>query len=125
MLAAGSVANVQAPGTVPRPTSGGWNDAGVALRTAVRAPAGERARLIAVALFALQLALNFGWSWIFLVEHQLGLAGIEIVALWLAIAATIAAFGGIRPIAGALLVPYIAWVTFATAPTLAIWQLNR
>jgi tryptophan-rich sensory protein len=31
----------------------------------------------------------------------------------------------IRPIAGALFVPYIAWVTFATAPTLAIWQLNR
>ncbi len=98
---------------------------GFALRTAVRAPAAERARLLAVGLFALQLALNFGWSWIFFVEHELGLAVVEIVALWLAIAATIVAFGRIRPIAGALLIPYIAWVTFASALTVAIWQLNR
>lgn len=98
---------------------------GVALRTVVRSDAGERDRLLAVGLFALQLALNFGWSWIFFVEHELGLAVVEIVALWLAIAATIAAFARIRPAAGALLLPYLGWVTFATALSAAVWQLNR
>ena len=98
---------------------------GVALRSAVRAPSREGARAVAVGLFALQLALNFGWSWIFFVEHELGLALAEIVALWLAIAATAAAFARLRPVAGALLLPYLAWVTFATALTGAIWQLNR
>jgi translocator protein len=98
---------------------------GVALRSVVRSPSPSGARALAVGLFALQLALNFGWSWIFFVEHQLGLALIEIVGLWLAIAATAVAFARIGNIAGALLLPYLAWVTFATALTAAIWQLNR
>lgn len=98
---------------------------GVALRMVVRSDAAERDRALAVGLFALQLALNFGWSWIFFVEHELGLAVVEIVALWLAIAATAAAFVRIRPAAGALLLPYLAWVTFATALSAAVWQLNR
>jgi tryptophan-rich sensory protein len=98
---------------------------GIALVTAVRSPSDERARAVAMGLFALQLGLNFGWSWIFFIEHQLGLALVEILALWLAVAATAAAFGRIRPVAGALLVPYLAWVTFATALTAAVWRLNR
>jgi tryptophan-rich sensory protein len=97
---------------------------GVALRTAVRSRSDDRRRALAVGLFALQLALNFGWSWIFFVEHELGLAVIEIVALWLAILATAAAFARIRPVAGALLLPYLAWVTFAAALSAAVWQLN-
>lgn len=98
---------------------------GVALRSVVRSSSPNGARALALGLFALQLALNFGWSWIFFVEHELGIALVEVVGLWLAIAATAVAFARVRPIAGALLLPYLAWVTFATALTAAIWQLNR
>jgi len=98
---------------------------GVALVRVVRAGAPRRTRRIAIALFGLQLVLNFGWSWIFFVEHAIGVAAIEILALWLAIAATIVASARIAPSAAALLVPYLAWVTFATALNVAIWRRNR
>lgn len=98
---------------------------GLALLQVVRAEATERRRRIALGLFALQLGLNAAWSWIFFVEHALGAALVEIVVLWLAIAATIVAFVRIRTSAGLLLVPYLGWVTFATALTAAIWSLNR
>lgn len=96
---------------------------GVALLDAVRAASADRRR-IAIGLFALQLALNAGWSWIFFVRHDLGAALVEILVLWAAIAATIVTFGRIRRRAGALLVPYLAWVTFATALTAAIRAAN-
>ena len=48
----------------------------------------------------------------------------EILLLWVLIAATLAAFRRIRPLAGALLVPYLLWVSFATALTFALWRLN-
>ena len=98
---------------------------GISLVRVVRADAAEDTRRIAVALFGAQLILNFGWSWIFFVEHAIGLAALEILALWLAIAATIAAFARIAPDAAALLLPYLAWVTFATALNVAIWRRNR
>lgn len=98
---------------------------GVALRDVARAPGRERARAIAVGLFGLQLALNAGWSWLFFIQHDLALAAVEVACLWLAIAATIAAFGRVRPRAGLLLVPYLGWVSFASVLTLAIWRLNR
>ena len=47
-----------------------------------------------------------------------------IVAMWLAIALTIRAFWQVRPLAGALLLPYLAWVTFATTLNAALWRLN-
>jgi benzodiazapine receptor len=98
---------------------------GIALVQVVRADRDLAARQVAVGLFGVQLVLNFGWSWIFFTNHDLGGALIEIVALWLAIAATIAAFAAIRGSAAALLVPYLAWTTFATLLTAAIWRLNR
>ncbi len=98
---------------------------GVATRQIVRSPAPGEARAVALGLFAVQLGLNFGWSWIFFVRHDLGLALVEILALWLAIAATIAAYGRIRRSAGWLLVPYLAWVTFASALTASIGLRNR
>jgi tryptophan-rich sensory protein len=48
-----------------------------------------------------------------------------VIALWLAVAATTAAFSSARPRAGWLLVPYLAWVSFATILTASIWRLNR
>jgi translocator protein len=76
-------------------------------------------------LFAVQLALNAAWSWIFFGRHRPGLALADIVALWLAIAATLLAFRHARPLAAWLLVPYLAWVAFAAALNAALWRLNR
>ncbi len=80
---------------------------------------------LALLLFALQLLLNAGWSWIFFNERAIGGALIEVVALLLAIGATIAAFARVRPSAAVLLVPYFAWTSFATALTADIWLRNR
>ncbi|HET9483816.1 MAG TPA: TspO/MBR family protein [Xanthomonadales bacterium] len=78
----------------------------------------------ALALFVVQLALNALWSWLFF-GWQLGaLAFADVVVLWIAIAATLAAFWRIDRLAGGLLVPYLAWVTFAAALNYTVWQLN-
>jgi tryptophan-rich sensory protein len=100
---------------------------GVSLVRIVRAsePSAAAARRVALGLFATQLALNGAWSWIFFSRHAIRLALADILVLWLAIAATIGAFGAVRPGAAALLLPYLAWVTFATVLTAAIWRRNR
>ena len=84
--------------------------------------AGQR---VALSLFLLQLAFNALWSPLFFGRHQPGLAFVDIVLLWLALLGTVIAFWKARPLAGALLLPYLAWVTFASALNFAIWQLNR
>ncbi|MHC5542286.1 TspO/MBR family protein, partial [Singulisphaera rosea] len=78
----------------------------------------------ALGLFGLQLLLNLAWSGIFFAERQPGLAFAEIVLLWFAILATAWAFRRISGVAAALLVPYLAWVAFASALNFAIWRLN-
>lgn len=83
--------------------------------------AGARA---ALTLFAAQLAANALWSWLFFAWRLGTLALGEIVLLWLLVAATLAAFWRERRLAGALLVPYLAWVTFAAALTFALWRQN-
>jgi tryptophan-rich sensory protein len=75
-------------------------------------------------LFGVQLALNALWSWLFFAWHRGGLALADIVLLWLAIVATAVAFWRLRPLAGALLLPYLLWVGFATALNFAVWRLN-
>jgi benzodiazapine receptor len=74
-------------------------------------------------LFSVQLALNLLWSVIFSLEAP-GPALVEILALWTTILLTILAFSKISRPAGWLLVPYLAWVTFATALNASIWWLN-
>ena len=86
---------------------------------------GFRGARAALALFLVQLAVNALWTWLFFVWRQGALAFGEIVVLWALILATIIAFWRVRPAAGALLLPYLAWVTFATALTWAMWQGNR
>ncbi|MDQ3127599.1 MAG: tryptophan-rich sensory protein [Chloroflexota bacterium] len=98
---------------------------GVALLQVVRSDRSRAARRVAMGLFAVQLVLNFGWSWIFFTNHDLFGALVGILALWLAIAATIVAFGRVRTSAAALLLPYLAWTSFATILTATIWSLNR
>jgi tryptophan-rich sensory protein len=76
-------------------------------------------------LFVVQLALNAAWTWLFFGLKRPGLAFADIVALWLAILAALLAFWSIRPSAGLLLAPYLAWVTYAAALNAALWRLNR
>ena len=77
-----------------------------------------------LALFLVQLALNALWSWLFFGWHQGALAFADIVLLWVLIVASVIAFWRISRLAGALLLPYLLWVTFATALNYSVWQLN-
>jgi len=85
---------------------------------------GFRGAAAALKLFVAQLFANALWTWIFFVWHLGALSLAEIVALWLVIASTILAFWRLHRIAALLLVPYLAWVSFATALTAALWRLN-
>jgi tryptophan-rich sensory protein len=78
----------------------------------------------ALAVFAIQLAFNTAWSLIFFGMHRPGAALVDIVVLWLAIVLTIVLFWNISRTAAWLLVPYLAWVTFAMVLNGAIWRLN-
>jgi benzodiazapine receptor len=75
-------------------------------------------------LFVAQLALNALWSWLFFAWHRGGLAFLDIVLLWVLVVATVVAFWRIRPLAGVLLLPYLAWISFAGALNLTVWRLN-
>ena len=78
----------------------------------------------ALALFVVQLAFNALWTWVFFVWHQGALALAEIALLWCLIVATAASFRRLNRLAAALLLPYLAWVTFAAALTFSTWRLN-
>ena len=75
--------------------------------------------------FAIQLALNALWSFLFLGLHNPLLALIEIALLWLMIYETFVQFNKVNKIAGYLFIPYLMWVTFALALNASIWWLNR
>ncbi|CRD51177.1 TspO/MBR family protein [Stenotrophomonas indicatrix] len=85
---------------------------------------GWRAAAPALALYLLQLALNVLWSWLFFGWKQGALAFADIALLLALIVATIVAFHRVRPAAAWLLLPYLAWVTFASALNYAVWQAN-
>jgi tryptophan-rich sensory protein len=76
------------------------------------------------AIYAIQLVLNGIWTPIFFGMKRPDLAFVDIVLVWLSIVATIVVFYPISGVAGLLLLPYLAWVTFATALNFAIWRLN-
>jgi translocator protein len=77
-----------------------------------------------LALFLVQLALNAAWTPLFFGLHWPGLAFAEIVLLWMAIAATLAAFRSVSRAAVWLLAPYLAWVSFAAFLNFTLWRLN-
>lgn len=77
-----------------------------------------------LALFLIQLAVNALWSWLFFGWHRGALAFADIVLLWLLIVATVVGFWRVRPLAGALFLPYLCWVSFASALNYAVWHLN-
>ena len=77
-----------------------------------------------LALFLVQLILNFAWSLIFFRQHAIGAALVEVVVLWVAIGVTTLVFSRVSPAAAWLMAPYLAWVTFATVLNAAFWRLN-
>ncbi|MDE1937833.1 MAG: tryptophan-rich sensory protein [Alphaproteobacteria bacterium] len=84
----------------------------------------RKAGLRPLALYALQLALNGAWSFIFFGAHTIGFALIEIVLLLAAVLATLGDFWGKDRLAGLFFVPYAGWVLFAGVLNAAIWRLN-
>jgi tryptophan-rich sensory protein len=79
---------------------------------------------VALGLFVVQLIANALWSWLFFVLRRGALSLAEIVLLWLLILATILAFWPLHRLAAMLLVPYLAWVSVASALTLSLWRSN-
>jgi len=83
--------------------------------------AGARA---AFAVYAVQLALNLGWSLLFFGGRMIGVAFAEILLLLAAVGVNAVLFWRIDRAAGWLLAPYAAWVAFASVLNLALWRLN-
>ena len=78
----------------------------------------------ALAVFAVQLGLNLFWSFLFFGLQRIDLALVEIVILLCAIITNTIMFWRIDRLAGLLLVPYAAWVTYATVLNASLWLLN-
>lgn len=76
-------------------------------------------------LYAIQLCLNLAWSWLFFGLRQPFWALLEIVALFVLIGMTALRFAAVSRAAAILLVPYLAWVAFATVLNAGFWWLNR
>ena len=85
----------------------------------------HQVRNSAALLFVAQLILNALWSWLFFGWRMPGVAALEIVMLWMAIAATAAIFARASGLAAALMLPYLLWVTFAAFLNFTIWRLNH
>ncbi len=96
---------------------------GVSLYLIWQSPVNEQ-RTRAIALFAIQLFLNFWWSFLFFKFQLLGIAFIEIILIWMSIVAMIYAFYQIHKPAAYLQIPYLLWVSFASVLNGAIWWLN-
>ncbi|KRB80626.1 CrtK protein [Sphingomonas sp. Root710] len=85
---------------------------------------GAKGRSVAIALFLIQLALNLAWSPVFFAMHRIMLAFGLILAILLWASVATAAFWRIRPIAGILMLPYLAWLIFASVLNWQIHELN-
>ena len=87
----------------------------------VAAARGAQWRTVAIAVFALQLAVNLGWSPLFFAGHQITAALALIILLDVLVLFTIWLFYRVRPEAALLLVPYLGWILFATVLN---WQFQ-
>lgn len=79
---------------------------------------------LALTLFVVQLILNGLWTWLFFGWTLGAWAFVDILLLWGLILCTLITFWRIRPVAGALLIPYLLWVGFAAVLNYSVWQLN-
>lgn len=85
---------------------------------------GFRGASVAFKLFGVQLIANALWSWLFFAWHLGALSLAEVILLWVLITGTIIAFWRLHKLAALLLLPYLAWVSFATVLTYSLWRLN-
>lgn len=85
----------------------------------------SKARNQAIGVFMVQLFLNFCWSFFFFHFKMIGIALIDIVALWIMIVVMISQFYRLKPLAAFINIPYLLWVSFATALNAAYFLLNR
>ena len=83
-----------------------------------------RERNLAIKVFSIQMLLNFAWSFLFFYSNLIGIAFIEIILLWISIAAMIYLFYKIKPVAAYLNIPYLLWVSFATILNAGYFFLN-
>lgn len=86
---------------------------------------GWQAQRRPLGLYLIQLALNAAWTPLFFGLQSPGIALIDIILLFIAIAATMRAFFRVRTVAGLLLVPYLMWVGFASVLNFTLWWMNR
>jgi len=84
----------------------------------------SKERDLAIKVFSIQMLLNFAWSFIFFYFNLIGVALIEIILLWISIAAMIYLFYKIKPLAAYLNIPYLLWVSFATILNAGYYFLN-
>ena len=96
---------------------------GISLAAILNEPFSKR-RQLAIALFAAQLTLNFAWSPVFFGLHMIDFALVLIVAMLLIAAITANLFRRLRPVAGWLMLPYLAWLCLATALNYETGRLN-
>jgi translocator protein len=80
---------------------------------------------LALIFFFIQLALNAIWTPLFFGSHKLGLAFVEIIFMWVFILLTIIFAWKVKSVAGALLIPYLLWVSFASLLNFSLWRLNK
>lgn len=78
----------------------------------------------ALGLYVLQLMLNALWSWLFFAWRMGAAAMVDVTLLWILVLVTIGAFNRRSRLAALMLLPYLAWITFAAALNLAVWRLN-
>ena len=88
-----------------------------------REPRSSR-RTVALTLFVVQLVVNASWSWLFFTWHRGALALVDVLVLLVLIVAMLTASWRVRPLAGMLIVPYLAWVAFASELTFVVWRAN-
>ena len=96
---------------------------GISLYLIWKMDAGKQ-RNQAILVFMLQLLLNFCWSFFFFYFKMIGVALIDIVALWIMIVVMLFRFYKLKPISAYINIPYLLWVTFATALNTAYFFLN-
>jgi translocator protein len=84
-----------------------------------------QATLFPLTMFVLQLLLNAAWSWLFFGRHRPDLAFLDIIGLWFALLIALLSFWRLAALAGILLIPCLAWVSFAAILNWTVWQMNR
>ncbi len=84
----------------------------------------SKIRTVSIAIYFVQLLLNFAWSFLFFYFHTIGLALVDIIFLMVSIVIMLILFFKINPLASYLNIPYLLWVIFATALNAAYLNLN-